>query len=197
MSLLWQFMQYRAGSCKPQTVISNVSALAHFGWRCNQVLATSKYDGDALMYKQISAMRKQLKLNYRSLHGDMTTTYGPDRCCPIDNKSVALILQALRIFDCRRFRSLSRYTRHHIFGLVVRHSHGMRFGHFPARMYTRQMFQWSHVEKAFTLMTDWHRYSGRHRYVLVFRLRPELRCRVYTLHDGERKIALSAAQIMQ
>ena len=65
MSLLWQFMKYRAGSCKPQTVISNISALAHFGWRCKRVLATSKNDGDPLMYKQTSAMRKQLKVNYR------------------------------------------------------------------------------------------------------------------------------------
>ena len=197
MPLLWEFMKFRAQSCKPATVISNVSALAHFGWRFQNILATSKQDGDPQMYKSIVAMRRQLKLDYRASHGNLKAAYGPDQCCPVDNKSVAMVLQALRVFSRSRFRSFSRYTRHHLFGLLMRHTHGMRFGHFPARMYSRQMFVWSAVKNAYTLVTDWHRYSGQHRYVLVFKIFPDLRPRVYELQDNGSTVFLSAAQLMQ
>ena len=197
MELLWAFMQFRACTCKPATVISNISALAHFGWRAKFILPTSRTDGDPVGYREITAMKKQLKLDFRAAHGDLAAAFGPERCCPLGNAEVCLILTALRIFDRSSFRRLSRYSRHHVVASVMQHSHGMRFGHFIARMYTRAMFIWSQVNREFSLVTDWHRYSGRHRYVLRFRLQPELPARVYTLKRGNREVHISAAMIMQ
>ena len=53
MELLWAFMQFRACTCKPATVISNISALAHFGWRAKFILPTSRTDGDPVGYREI------------------------------------------------------------------------------------------------------------------------------------------------
>ena len=69
MGLLWRYMSFRGSSCKPPTVTSGLSALAHFGARCNQLLATSKHDNDSVMYRQIAMLKHQLAIDYHARCG--------------------------------------------------------------------------------------------------------------------------------
>ena len=171
--LLWKFMQHRARRCKTTTVVSALSALAHMGAMFNHLLATSRYDSDSLMYRKICKMRRQLKIDYALAHNELATAYGPDQCCPLAKGDVSLILSGFSVRSFSYFRKLSRYNRHHVVASVLQHSQGLRFGHFPARMYTWQAFVWSATKREFHLVTDWHRYSGTHRYHLHFPTRTD------------------------
>ena len=54
--LLWKYMVYRAGKCKPTTVFSAVSVLVRLGTLHGQVLPTQKCDGNPLFYRQLKNM---------------------------------------------------------------------------------------------------------------------------------------------
>ena len=181
LALLWAFMLFRLRSCKPATIISEMSALAHFGAHYGKLLATSKHDGDSVMYRRVCNMRAQLTIDYRLRKPLQTKPEAPDQTCPLGGRAVELILSALRVFSFRSFAAHSRYTRHHVVGCVLQHAAAMRFGHFPARMYTVAMFRWSARDKAFVLATDWHRYSGVHRYTIYFRLHSRFAATRYTI----------------
>lgn len=197
-ALLWKYMQFRAQTCKPGTVVSNLSALTHFGSRRNYVLPTSRFDGDPSLRRDVTNMKRQLHLDYREKHGGVAAAYGPDQCCPMDNTAVCIILTALKIFSRKSFMAKSRFTRMHVVGSVMQHSRGMRFGHFIARMYTWQAFLWSHGKQSYTLVTDWHRYSGKHRYFLSFPVKPKLLALRYVLHPTPTStVVLSAGTIMR
>ena len=169
--LLWEFMKHRLQTCKPTTVVGNVSALAYFGQKNRFVLPTKPYDGQPLLYRDITSMKRQMHIDRRVTHGDLVED-AVDQCCPLGNAGVCIILSSLRVVSRRGFLRLSRYTRHHVAGVLLQHSCGMRFGHFAARMYRMFAFLWSMQEQCFNLVTDWHRYSGRYRYLLSFFKRP-------------------------
>ena len=75
----------------------------------------------------------------------------------------------------------------------MQHTAAMRYGHFPARAYVRSQFR--EDAAGFRLLTDWHRYAGRHRYCLRFDMTPAARFRWYRLVDtsGEVVADVSAA----
>jgi hypothetical protein len=197
LSLLWKFLRFRLKSCKPSTIISEMSALAHFGAHSGYLLATSRHDADSVMYRRICDMRAQLTIDYKQVN-DAPGPDGPDQSCPLGFRVVEMILSALGVFSFRSFAAHSRYTRHHIIGSALQHSAGMRFGHFAARMYTIASFHWSARDRAFILLTDWHRYSGLRRYTLSFPLRPMRRPLRYAVRatDGTHLAFLSAAQLL-
>ena len=105
---------------------------------------------------------------------------------------------ALAVFSFRSFSALSRRSRHNLVATVLQHSAAMRFGHFVARVYSRTHFVWSASQQAFSLTTDWHRYSGVHRYCLRFPVRPTRRELLYYVRDGDGKTlkVLSAATVL-
>ena len=181
LPLLWLFMLFRLRSCKPATIISEMSALAHFGAHFGYLRATSKHDGDSVMYRRVCNMRSQLTIDYRLSKPLQDRPEAPEQTCPLGVRAVEMILSALGIFSFRSFAAQSRYTRHHVVACVLQHAAAMRFGHFPARMYTVAMFRWSARHKAFILVTDWHRYSGVHRYTIYFRLHSRFTSTQYTV----------------
>ena len=130
LPLLWKFMQHRARRCKPTTVVSELSALAHMGSMYNHLLATSKYDADSLMYRKIVKMRRQIRIDYALSHNELAATYGPDHCCPLGKGDVSLILSAFGVRSFSAFKRLARYNRHHVAASVLQHCQGLRFGHF-------------------------------------------------------------------
>lgn len=197
-SLLWDYLQFRATTCKPSTVKGHLSALAHFGSHHRQLLATSRFDCDSLMYRNIAKMKNQLLLDRREKFNGDDTRLGPNQCTPLAQRSVELILNAFAVSDEDSFLMLSRANRHHIAACVMQHTAGMRFGHFPARAYTREMFVRDAADGSYRLMTDWHRFPGRRRFCLLFPAFPEHDCMWYVLRN-KHKVAVdrvSAATIM-
>lgn len=194
LALLWDYLRFRAASCKPQTVVSGLSALAHFGARFGHLLATSKHDSDSVTYRRLSMLKRQLAIDFHDLHGGVL--YGPNRCTPLGRRDVSLLLSAFGVNDKASFLRLQRRERHHLAITVMQHSAAMRFGHFPARAYVWQQF--IAENGCYRLMTDWHRYSGRHRYCLRFEQSPASRARWYRLRDTQGVVVadVSAATIM-
>ena len=193
--LLWAYMQSRSRTCKPSTVISSLSALAHFGTSYGWVLPTTKYDGDALLHRQIARMKKQLSLN-SPIGGHCS--YAPDRSTPLGKGAVSLMLSAFAVVDEHSFRSLPRKHRHNLFASVVQCNSGMRFGHFTQRRYTINSFVEDVNDGSWRLVTDWHRYSGLHRYCLEFAAFPKWQAQRFDLcgTDGEVVDTISAATLM-
>ena len=58
LPLLWRDMRFRSRTCKSHSVTSGLSALAHFGSRHGQLLTTSKFDTESVMYSQLSMLKK-------------------------------------------------------------------------------------------------------------------------------------------
>ena len=61
-------MRFRLKACKPSTIISEMSALAHFGAHFGFLLATSRHDADSVMYRRICDMRAQLTIDYKRVN---------------------------------------------------------------------------------------------------------------------------------
>lgn len=194
--LLWAYMQFRALTCKPTTVISSLSALAHSGACFGKLLATSKYDCDSVMYRRLTMMKRQLAINYHDRCGGVL--YGPNRCTPLGRRDVSLLFSAFGVVDEASFMSLPRIHRHNLAISAMQHSEAMRFGHFAARAYVVDQFKVDSFDGVYRLMTDWHRYSGRHRYCLRFQPFPAERSRWYELRNGEGVVVqhVSAATIL-
>ena len=195
--VLWSYMQFRAKKCKPGTVKSSLSALAHFSHRNKFMLPTRVLDGKPWFHRVIANCKRQVVLDFRAQHGD-SAEFAVDQCCPLGNIIICLIVTALGVFSAKDYMRLSRYSKHHLLCCFLQHTCGMRFGHFAARMYTIYMFVWSAADKAFGLMTDWHRYSGRYRYFLRFPMFPRLQCLRYVVYPEPGKpVVLTAAKVMR
>ena len=65
-ALLWAYMSFRAQSCRPSTIVSNLSALAHFGVTYGFLSPNSKYDGKRLLHYRLSRMKRQIAINKAS-----------------------------------------------------------------------------------------------------------------------------------
>ena len=99
------------------------------------MLPTRKEDGNALLHRDIAAMKREIALYYRAKKGIAGTTYDVDHSTPLGQSSVELMLSALGVVSEEAFRALQRADRHHIWASLVQHTVGMRFGHFLARDY--------------------------------------------------------------
>ena len=195
--LLWKYLEYRAQRCKPTTVFSAVSALAHCGVMHGFVLPTTKFDGDPLFYKQIKNMKREISLRYRAAHPN-GATFNVKRATPIGANSVSLLLSHFQVVDQASFLRLPRRHRHHLVVSMMQHTCGMRFGHFMWRNYRVSAFT-KDLHGTFRLLTDWHRYSGQRSYCLEFALVPRWPCLRYPVFDesGGHKASLVTAQVMQ
>ena len=196
--LLWKYMLYRAEKCKPTTVFSAVSALAHIGTLHGHVLPTQKWDGNPLFYRQLKNMKREISQRYRSTHALNGATFDVRRSTPIGAQSVSLLLSHFRVYDKASFLSLPRQHRHHLVISMMQHTCGMRFGHFLWRNYRVSSFTRDR-HGTFRLITDWHRYSGQRSYCLEFARTPRWPCLKYAVFDAEgiHTASLVTAQVMQ
>ena len=198
MSLLWQYLQFRSSTCKPSTQKGILSALAHFGSNHGQLLATSRFDYDSLAYRNICKMKKQLLLDFRVMHNNDETMIGPNRCTPLARQAVSMMFNAFGVVDFESFASLHRADRHHLFVNAISHTAGMRFGHFPARSYVKDMFVRDPSDGSYRLTTDWHRFEGARRFCLVFAAVPAHRSMWYDLRSSNGTVVdtISAATVI-
>ena len=196
--VLWKYMCFRARRCKPTTIFSCLSALAHCGVMHGFVLPTTKFDGHPLMYKQIKNMKREISLRYQAAHGAAGATFDVKQSAPLGNGTVSLLLSAFQVCAKRAFRRLRRADRHHIVASMMQHTCGMRFGHFLSRGYRITSF-FKDANGSFRLMTDWHRYSGQRTYCLEFDVLPRWACLRYAVSavDGTHLTTLTAAEVMQ
>jgi len=81
----------------------------------------------------------------------------------------------------------------------MQHTAAMRFGHFAVRAYVIRQFKQDHYSGDISLLTDWHRYSGRRRYRLEFSALPTEKSKWYAVRDSQGNVVvhLSAAMIMR
>ena len=120
--LLWKYLEFRSERCKPTTVFSAVSALAHCGVMQGFVLPTTKFDGNPLFYKQIKNMKRELSLRYRATHSANGATFKVKRATPIGARSISLLLSYFQVYDKRSFLRLERYHRHHLVVSMMQHT---------------------------------------------------------------------------
>ena len=78
-----------------------------------------------------------------------------DRCTPVARPGVSMLLSAFRVSSEPRFNVLTRKDRHHVEGMVMQHTGGMRFGHFPDREYQIESFHVDAADGSMRLVTDW------------------------------------------
>ena len=152
LPLLWRYMQFRGRTCKPKSITGCLSALAHVGARHGRLLATSKFDADSVMYRRIAMLKNQLAIDFHDRAGGVL--FGPNRCTPLDRRSVSLLLSAFAVQDRRSFLRLSRANRHHLTLCLMQHSAAMRFGHFTVKAYVRNQFKFDNKTGDFFLDTD-------------------------------------------
>ena len=112
--VLWKYMLHRSEKCKPTTVFSSVSALAHFGTLHGHVLPTQRWDGNPLFYRQLKNMKREISQRYRNKQGANGATYDVKRSTPIGAQSVSLLLSYFQVYDEASFLALPRLHRHHI-----------------------------------------------------------------------------------
>ena len=124
LDLVWEYLQFRARTCKPETIKQVLTKLGHFGARHKFIFATSKFDGDAYAYRSVGKMKKQLAINARDAAKDAGVAYEPvDRCTPVGKKAVvSMMLSGFALTSEERFNALSREDRHHVAGSVMQHT---------------------------------------------------------------------------
>ena len=195
--LLWRFLLFRAEHCKPSTIFTNLSALAHFGHRHRFLLPTKKTDGNPVLHRDIACMKSEIAIYYCAKKGIKGLTYDVGHSTPLGKNAVELMLSAFQLVDEAAFRRLRRIDAHNLFASVAQHGTAMRFGHFLHRDYTVQSFAYG-ADATYRLSTDWHRYQGQRKYVLTFAKLPRWKCLSYTVsaQDGTTLARLTAASIM-
>ena len=177
-------MQFKAKKCKPTTVFSAVSALSHVSIKFGFVLPTQKFDGNALLYRQITNMKRGISLTYRQQHGSDGATFDEQRATQLGAASISLLLSQFQVRDRRSFLRLRRRDRHHLAAAMMQHTCGMRFENFLSRSYRVPSFV-RDAYGTFSLVTDWHRYSGRRSYCLEFALVPRWSCLKYIVNSAD------------
>ena len=182
LALVSDYMEWRAKTCKPTTLASCFSVLTHFGSLFGFLLPNSRDDDDSLSYRRLCNIKKQLAIDHVERSGCAEL---PSRCTPLGRHDVSLLLSTFGVVGRRSFRKLPRRHRHHLAILVMQHAQGMMFGHFLYRSYTAQQFRWDVSDSAFTLVTDWHRFSGRSRFSLRFKSFPTEEWLCYELRDAD------------
>lgn len=189
--VLWAYMRLRSRTCKPATITSHLSKLAHAGTLHGFVLPTTKDDCAPLLHRQIGLMKRQLVLDGK--HGGGSQVYDPVRSTPLGTAAVGGLFAAFGVTDESSFAAQSRATRHHLNCCVMQHSCGMRFGHFVQRRYTVRDVVVNPGDGSMRLMTDWGRYAKRRSFCLEFAARPHHACQVYTLRSAAGRVVSQVA----
>ena len=197
MQFVWEYLQFRSSTCKPETVKQILTKLAHFGARHKFILATSKYDGDPFAYRSMHKMKKQLAIDARAAAEEAGKIYEPvDRCTPIGRKGVGMILSSFQLTSEEKFNALSRRDRHHVAATMIQHTGGARFGGFRKRNYTTDSFVID-ASGTLRLVTDWARYSGQRQFAIEFPASPRFESMWYHIHapNGDLVDTYSAATV--
>ena len=127
-------------------------------------------------------MKKQLAIDAREAARSAGATYEPvDRCTPVGQKGVSMILSAFALTSEEKFNALSRSDRHHVAGLMMQHTGGMRFGGFAKMNYTLDSFA-VYASGSIRLVTDWSRYSGRRQFAIEFSSSPRFEAMWYHIY---------------
>ena len=194
--LLYDFMLWRAETNKPTSLWRIFSILTHFGTVFGFLLANSRFDSDSLTYRRLKLIKKQLVIDHAAKHG--TASLAPNRCTPLGKWAVELLFAAFGVISRLRFTALPRRDKHHLACCVLQHTQGMRFGHFIAKQYTVGDFCVDARDGSMTLVTDWHRYSGRAMYRLTFATFPVCSAQWYSLRDATGHVVdkVSAATVL-
>ena len=148
--LLWRYLLMRSETCKPSSISSCLSALASCSLRYQQVLPTQKWDGPALLRKQIVNMKREIVIRY-NVGRDKDVDV--QKSTPLGQQDMELMLSALQTFGERDFNLLSRRSRHELNASAMQHACAMRFGHFLYRAYAVSMLLWG-ADGAARLVTD-------------------------------------------
>ena len=151
--LLWCFMLFRAERCKPSTIFSHLSALAHFGHRHRFLLPTQKHDGRPLLHRDIACMKNEIAIFYCRRKGIKGLTYDVAHSTPLGHDDVELILSAFQLVDKQAFTKLTRVDAHNVVASVLQHGAAMRFGHFLFHNYSTLSFTRG-ADGVFRLPTD-------------------------------------------
>ena len=138
-AIIWKYLRLLSKTCRPATITSKLSMLAHYGARCGHVLPVSKHEQPSLLYKRIVQMRKQLVLDAASAVATDTRT--PNAKLAIDNRSVVAILRRHAVTDAASFYRLCDQTQRYVLLSVMQHTRGLRFGHFVHRQYKPKDFK--------------------------------------------------------
>ena len=197
LDLVWEYLRFRSRTCKPETIKQVLTKLAHFGARYKFVLPTSKFDGDPCAYRSVSKMKKQLAIDARAAAAEAGTDYEPvDRCTPIGQRGVSMILSAFALWNERQFNRLSRRDRHHVAALMMQHTGGMRFGGFAAKNYTSDSFI-ADATASLHLITDWSRYQ-REQFAIEFSTSPRFEAMWYKIYapNGDMIETYPAATVL-
>ena len=182
IELVWEYLQFRATTCKPETIKSVLTKLSHFGTRNKFVLATSRFDDDAFTYRILSKMKKQLAIDARNVAKEAGVPYEPiDRCTPLGQRTISMILSSFELTSKEKFAALSRKDRHHVANALMQHTGGMRYGGFPARNYTDASFTFGR-DGTIRLVTDWSRYPGRGQFYIEFPANPRFDAMWYRIY---------------
>ena len=196
--VVWKYMQHRSKTCKPSTLNSVRTMLAHFGARFGHVLPTRKSDGNPAMHRALERMRKQLNMDACAAAEQPGPTVDIQHCVGLGKRTVGDIMSAYRMFGkAAFFRALPRIVRHNLVLNAVSHTGGMRYGHFPDRDYSIDAFV-RDAEGSYRLITDWHRYAGRRMYCIEFPAVPRYEAQTYELRwpDGSVFDTITAATIL-
>ena len=202
MQLLWDYLRFRATTCKPATIKQILTKLSHFGAINGFVLANSKFDGAPAAHKAIHRMMQQLKLNARAeaaASGEGYTYTPVDRCTPIGVRGVSILLSVFQVTNRQRFLQLRREDRHHFAASVMQHTGGMRFSQYVTRDYTISCFLLDAVDASFRLVTDWSRYAGQRQFSIEFSSSPQFASMWYKVYapNGDLIETYLAATLLQ
>ena len=114
------------------------------------MLPTQKWDGPALLRKQIVNMKREIAIRYNAGRGKDVDV---QNSTPLGQQDMELMLSALQTFSERDFNLLSRRSRHELNASAMQHACAMRFGHFLYRAYAVSMLLWG-ADGAARLVTD-------------------------------------------
>ena len=154
IDVLYDYMKMRSATCSPTTLDQCFTMLAYFGVNSGFLLPNSKFDGgDPILRKNVSRLKKQLRIDSATKARDAGVNINVQRCTPLDGRTVELLLSAFRVYTKQRFRSLPRADRHYTVANLMQHTAGMRFGHFLYRSYTVHSFA-RDTSGSFHLATD-------------------------------------------
>ena len=192
VGILWQYMQWRATTCKPTTLASHLSKLAHAGVSHGHLLPLQKAEQPTLLYKQVKRMIRQLQLEYSAKEASGST----GGSMPVGNAVITAMLRTFQAYFRGNFLALSRANRHHLVMCAMQHTAALRFGHFVHKRFRVKDITWL-ADGSAQLVTDWQRYPGKPPSTLRFPSRPHWRCQMYRPKDRVNVWDITASTLLQ
>ena len=192
VGILWQYMRSRAETCKPTTLASHLSKLAHAGVTHGHLLPLQKSEQPTLLYKQVKRITRQLQLEYSKKEA----AGSGGGSIPVGNAVVTAMLQTFKAYFRGDFLALSRANRHHLLMCALQHTAALRFGHFLHKKFKVRDITWL-ADGTAQLLTDWQRYPGKPPATLRFPSVPHWACQMYHPKDRINTWDVTASMLLQ